>query len=179
MGAVRRVYFYLVSGVSLGVLLVGLASLGSVVLEMLLGGGGAPEGQRLAIASSVAEVLVAVPIWVLHWQWAQRAARRDPTEQGSALRRLYLYGVAAVLSLTAIAQLNPALAELLGLLERSDAPFRLLEFGRALWQSALPAVFWAYHFRLVSLDRAAIGEAEASATLRRWYAYGLQVVAFL
>lgn len=177
MVAVRRVYFYLVSGVSLGVLLVGLSSLGSVVLEMLLGAGAVD--QRLAIASSAAEVLVAAPIWVLHWQWAQRAARRDPTEQGSALRRLYLYGAAAVLSLAAVAQLSPALAQLLGLLERSDAPFRFLEFARSLWQGALPAVFWTYHFRLGGHDRQSIGETGGSATLRRWYAYGIQVVALL
>lgn len=178
MVAVRRVYFYLVSGVSLGVLLVGLASLGSVVLEMLLGGG-APEGQRLAIASSAAEVLVAAPIWVVHWQWAQRAARRDPGEQGSALRRLYFYGATAVLSLVAVAQLAPALVQVVSLLERSDTPFRLPELVRVLWQGALPAVFWAYHFGLAGQDRKTIGEAGASATLRRWYTYGIQVVAFL
>lgn len=175
MVAVRRAYFYLVSGVSLAVLLVGLANLGSVVLELM--GGAAETTARDAIASSLAAVVVAAPVWVLHWRWTQQMARRDRTEQASALRCLYMYGVAAALALAAIGQGNPALAQLLGPVEGSG--FHLLDFARALWRGGLPAAFWAYHFRLAGFDRAAIGEVGGSATLRRWYAYGLQVVAFL
>ena len=176
MIAIRRIYFYLVSGVSLAVLLIGLTTLGSVILELLLGGT-AEASARNTIASSLAAVVVAAPVWALHWRWAQQTARRDPTERASALRHLYLYGGGAVLALTAIALVNPALSELLGTIE--VAAFRPLELLRSLWQASLLAAFWAYHFQRASADRADIGEDGASATLRRWYAYGIQVVAFL
>src|SRR5262249_23485356 len=35
------------------------------------------------------------------------------------------------------------------------------------------ALFWVYHRRVAADDRALVGERGASATLRRWYVYGL------
>jgi hypothetical protein len=44
---------------------------------------------------------------------------------------------------------------------------------RALWAVLILAGFWLYHFRTAAVDRASAGESGTSATLRRWYAYGL------
>src|SRR5439155_1015236 len=41
------------------------------------------------------------------------------------------------------------------------------------WAVLLLAAFWLYHFWTAAADRRSVGEAGVSATLRRWYAYGL------
>src|SRR5260370_17706227 len=38
---------------------------------------------------------------------------------------------------------------------------------------------WAFHFGPAARDRSAVGEAGASATLRRWYMYGVLLIALL
>src|SRR5439155_10567911 len=49
----------------------------------------------------------------------------------------------------------------------------------ALWRLVILSAFWLYHFDRAQVDRPQVGEAGASATLRRWYAYGIQVVALV
>ncbi len=44
---------------------------------------------------------------------------------------------------------------------------------RALWAVLVLSAFWLYHFRTAAVDRTTVGESGTSATLRRWYAYGL------
>src|SRR5690242_15716321 len=93
MTAVRRIYMYLVTFAALGALSLGFANLARTLLETAVRSPLATGGTYLAdqLALWAAAALVALPIWAVHWRWAQReCANRD--ERSSALRRLFLYG---------------------------------------------------------------------------------------
>ncbi|WP_322815585.1 DUF5671 domain-containing protein, partial [Chloroflexus sp.] len=45
-----------------------------------------------ATALQLAALLVCLPLWLGHWLWGERLARRDRDERASAIRKLYLYG---------------------------------------------------------------------------------------
>src|SRR5260370_19309489 len=47
------------------------------------------------------------------------------------------------------------------------------------WVAIVFLAIWAFHFRVAARDRSAVGEAGASATLRRWYMYGVLLIALL
>src|SRR5262249_52054533 len=53
---------------------------------------------------------------------------------------------------------------------------RLVE---AIWNLLLCFGFWLMHFHYAAGDRAAGGERGASATLRRWYTYGVELVSLV
>ncbi|MEO5918665.1 MAG: DUF5671 domain-containing protein, partial [Candidatus Limnocylindrales bacterium] len=104
MQAVRRIYLYVMSGVALAVVAIGVSTLLEVFLDALglthgpsySGGSGSREQLSLAIAL----VLVGFPVWAIHWWFVQRGLdeRRGDTEseRGSAVRALYFSIVLAV-----------------------------------------------------------------------------------
>src|SRR5581483_2865877 len=175
MVAVRRLYFLLVAGVSLGMLVTGAATLGSTLIEWALSPGSITATFRQTIAGSTAAALVALPIWALHWALAQRAAARSPAEREAALRRLYLYVVCGAL-MAAIGFIGARALHLGLLLLIRDSGGDAVGLVRALWQLALVGAFWGYHLDRAAKDRSLVGETGASATLRRWYAYGAVLV---
>src|SRR5216684_3777156 len=86
----RRLYLYLVSAVSLGLLAAGLALLGNTVLLFLFNDPSAQDS-RTQLAGFTAMTAVALPVWAIHFWFARRYALRDPNERASAIRRLYVY----------------------------------------------------------------------------------------
>jgi hypothetical protein len=181
----RRLYFYLVLYISLSMLLAGLATLIRVLLEQLLGASssgiafglfGGREQFREQTAFGTALVAIGLPAWLLHWTavrgWLVGPAGRE--ERGSGLRRLYLYGVLLTTALTAYLAARDLLAHLLGLaLGVSRGAETLVGLAQTLPYVLIGGLFWLYHWRLAAADRAAVDEVGASATLRRWYVYGL------
>ncbi len=166
----RRLYLYGVGGASLGMLVTGLTNLGNTFID-LFGGRAIGPTIRDSLASFGALTVVGLPVWALHWGSAQRLSRRNPAERAAALRRLYLYLVAAALLVAATIFGYRLLDEALrvGVLKE---PLDGVRLARSAWALLLTGAFWAYHFRVAGLDRLEAGEEEASATLRRWYAYG-------
>ena len=128
-------------------------------------------------------MLVGLPVWLLHWRLAQRAAEREEGEREAALRRLYLYAVLLTFALRWAFSADELLQAALGALLGAD-----LSVGRGALRRALLAplpwivvsgALWAYHRQVVVGDRRLVGEAGASATLRRWYVYGLAFAGLL
>src|SRR5574338_905727 len=105
MKTVRRLYFYAVALISLEVVLWGVIGLLRTVTDQLSIGAGN------ALARALALVLVGVPIFLIHWGWAQNAASRDAEEKTASLRAVFLY--AALLG-----TLIPAVQNLLALINR-------------------------------------------------------------
>ena len=113
MRTVRRIYFYLVTLVSLEIALWGVVSLARNILS---------PAYRLQnsdlLASGLALVLVGLPIFLLHWWLAQRDAARDEDERASRVRGVFLYAallatmIPVVQSVLAI--VNRVLLDLLG-----------------------------------------------------------------
>ena len=85
MRTVRRLYIYLVTLISLELVVWGLINL----LQNSFSA--APLAAANLLASGLSLVLVGLPIFLLHGWIAQREARRDPEEQGSRLRALFHY----------------------------------------------------------------------------------------
>ncbi len=167
----RRLYLYIVGAASLGMLVVGLANLGATTLDLLLRPGAIASTYRDAYAGYGAVTLVGLPVWAIHWGIAQRLAGRHPDERASAIRRLYLYLAMGALLVTAAFFARGFLGDMIGALGGQSLDGAALL--RSAWISVLFLAFWLYHFRIAAADRAAVGETGASASLRRWYAYGL------
>ena len=183
----RRLYFYLVLYISLAMVLTGLATVLRVLLEQMLGAASSGisfglfagrEQFREQTAFGIALVLIGLPVWALHWRavggWLVGPGEHD--ERASALRRLYLYAVLLTTALTAYVAGRDLLEHVLGLpLGLARGSEQLVGVARSLPYLVIAAPFWVYHWRLAAADRALVGETGASATLRRWYVYGLIV----
>jgi Domain of unknown function (DUF5671) len=194
----RRLYLYLVSAVSLGLLAAGLALLGNTVLLFIFNDPSA-QNSRTQLAGFTAMTAVALPVWAIHFWFARRYAIRDPYERASAIRRLYIYWACLASAIGALIALAIAAGDLLRPLV-DVCPFTgyapLAAKGGPIftscpasqdwettsmagWVAAVFLVIWAFHFWVAARDRAAVGETGASATLRRWYMYVALLVGLL
>ena len=193
----RRLFLYLVSAAGLGLLTAGLASLGSTVLLFVFNNQYAQDS-RTQLAIFTAMTLVALPVWGIAFWFAHRFAMRDPNERASAIRHLYLYLACAVGAIGAMIALAFTTADLLRPLIDTcaaipaDPAFKgaggpvfcaanrdWLATSQAAWVAVVFFAIWAFHFPIAARDRAAVGEAGASATLRRWYMYVVLLVGLL
>lgn len=173
----RRLYLYMVSTAALILLAAGLAFVGGTILMFLFNDPSA-QSSRGQLAIYTAMTLVALPVWGAHFWFAQRFARRDPYERASAIRHLYLYFVCLVMSIAAVIALDTTLTLLLQPV-LDNATFSGETASQAAWAAAVFAAIGAVHFYLAMLDRKAIHEEGASATLRRWYMYVALIVGLL
>ena len=199
----RRLYLYLVSAVSLGLLAAGLALLGNTVLLFVFNDPSA-QNSRTQLAAFTAMTAVALPVWAIHFWFARRYAMRDPYERASAIRRLYIYWACLGSAIGGLVALAIALGYLLRLFIDPCAAFQAagqpctlaraigieqliaetpgpfwLPASQAGWVAAVFLAIWAFHFWIAARDRAAVAEAGASATLRRWYMYVVLLVGLL
>jgi hypothetical protein len=131
--------------------------------------------------------LVALPVWAVHFWFARRYAHRDPAERASALRRLYVYWACIGTSIGAMFTLSFTIGHLVrpiidtcpvapgpgGVAAGSGCSnsAEWLVIAQGTWATLVLLGFWAFHLRIATRDRAAVGEQGASATLRRWYMY--------
>lgn len=182
MRTIRRLYFYLVSFITFEVVLWGMIGLLRSILstsEISAGGD--------ALAQALSLTLVGVPIFALHWMWAQRASAADEEEHTSSLRAIFLY--AALL-----ATLIPITQNALALLDRSLltladlSPYRAVLGGSQTWVDnaiaiVLNAIAAAYFIRVLRGDWKTLTDTENFADIRRlyryiWLLYSLLMVVF-
>ncbi len=98
LAPVRRTYVYLVAFVSLGVALAGMGSLVDALTRLWLDQGGDTVGVYIynrSLAASAGLLLVATPIFLVHWGLAQ-SRRAEVEERSSLLRKLFLYAASAL-----------------------------------------------------------------------------------
>ena len=118
MKSIRRFYFYLVAFISIEVVAWGLVGLlRSIVDESVSGGAD-------ALAQALALILVGVPIFLIHWLWAQRASARDEEENSATLRAVFLYGIL-------LATLIPVAQNVLSFIDRSLIQGTGMDVGRS------------------------------------------------
>ena len=173
----RRLYLYVVSAAALMLLAAGLALLGSTILLFVFNDPSA-QNSRSQLAIFTAMTVVALPVWGVHFWFAQRFANRDPFERSSALRRLYLYLACLVMALAVTQSLGNGVAQLLAPVLEGQNLNELLA-SQMGWATLVFVAIFAFHFWIASKDRAAVGEEGASATLRRWYMYIALLVGLL
>ena len=188
----RRLYLYLVSAAAMGLLATGLIVFG---VNALLFPFNDPSAQfsRGTLATAAAMGVVALPVWAVHFWFARRFALRDASERASALRRLYLYWACLFAAIGAMIAITIAAGDMIrplvddcsrafhGLLVPPSCPATRdwLSTSQAAWAALVFVAIWAFHFGVAARDRAAVEEAGASATLRRWYMYPALITGLL
>ncbi|HEX9738909.1 MAG TPA: DUF5671 domain-containing protein [Candidatus Limnocylindria bacterium] len=179
MQAARRLYLYLLSGVSLGFVLFGLQSLVRVLLETFGMRGDVLSGQLDAsqqLSGALALVGVGTPVWLLHWWFAERSIRpeHDPSdaERQSALRALYFGLVLAILMAISAFAISDLVFGLLADLFPTPDTYSGSPAGAALATAVVGGAAWGYHALLRRRDMAAGELRRAAVWLPRAYLYG-------
>lgn len=172
MNAARRWYIYLVCAISLQAVTWAVIAL----LRNLLARGG---GGVTSIAFQIATILIALPIFLVHWLWAQRLAAREVSEREAGLRGLYHYGMMAGFLAPVIANAYSLFAYLFWL--AAGRPGFDSSFGyestpvRGILYNLIAiivcALLWFYQQRVAAEDSKSITEGDSFATVRRLYLF--------
>jgi hypothetical protein len=182
MRLARRLYLYVISAISITVLAVALTNLlellFTLIQDALVSDGfvrSDPDEVRRTLSMHVALIVVALPIWLLHWWLVERdAAKRDElgdAERRSDLRALYIIaGLGIPFIVWAINGIN--------LLQRGfdwlfNAERSYYGSGVTTWL-ALTIVaggIWGYHAWLRVRDTRMTIMSESSDWLPRFYRY--------
>lgn len=175
MKTIRRLYIYLVTLISLEVVVWALITLARSIFA---------EGFTLAadsLAGGLAFILVGLPVFFFHWWLAQRDAQQDEDEEYSGVRTFFLYA-------SWIALAVPVVHSLLSILMRTLAfILNLGEIGLAFgtdqsWSDNLIAIVvnavLAVYFRRVILQLWQKPQGKSLPLMRRinhyfWMLYGL------
>ena len=182
MKSIRRLYFYLVAFISIEIVLWGLVILLRSIVNETISGGADTLAQALAL------ILVGMPIFLIHWSWAQRASAREEEEKTASLRAVFLYAIL-------LATLVPVVQNLLSFLDRSFIQLAGLGVSRAFrvfsqqtLADNLIAVFMngivaAYFWNILRGEWPTLTDKENFSDVRRlyryiWMLYGLLLVVF-
>ena len=182
MKSIRRLYFYLVALISIEVVLWGLVGLLRSIVDNTVAGGAE------ALARALALILVGVPIFLIHWLWAQRASARDEEEKSATLRAAFLYAVL-------LATLIPVVQNLLSFIDRALVQATGLGVGRAfsafreqtladnLIAIIMNGTVAAYFWNILRHEWATLTDKENFSEVRRlyryiWMLYGLLMTVF-
>ena len=157
---VRKVYLYLVLAVAAGISIVTAVT----VLQWLM-------DNRSFSGYSAAAVVVWGGVWAFHWRL--EVEEGQPTPETRAVRRLYLYLVAAVTLITAAIAIGILVGGILR--EAYDALASIEALNRpGLWSSPtkvafslllVPGIVWAAHWLYFA-------RRDYDSTLRQLYVYG-------
>jgi hypothetical protein len=150
MKSIRRLYFYLVAFISIEIVLWGLVGLLRSIVDDTVSGGADALAQALAL------ILVGVPIFLIHWLWAQRASARDEERKTASLRAAFLYAIL-------LGTLIPVVQNLLAFIDRSLVQAAGLEVDRAFRAFSeqsladnLIAILMNWHRRGIFLERSSL-----------------------
>lgn len=181
MQTVRRLYVYLLSGITLGFLVYGLITLAEVGLSALGVGGGGIGSRREQLSLAAALIGVGLPVWVIHWWFAERGL--DPNrpnaeeERSSTVRALYLTLVMIfLLGFGAFAARDLVREFALGFLPRPQVDdfygYSSGSAARSLATLLVTGAAWGYHVAIRRRDLARGPLEGAAAWLPRVYVYG-------
>jgi hypothetical protein len=185
MKSIRRLYFYLVAFISIEVVVWGLVGLLRSVVDETISGGADALAQALAL------ILVGVPIFLVHWLWAQRAAARDEEEKTSTLRAVFFYAILLATLIPVVQNIlsfiDRALIQAAGLgVGRAFSPFRNQTLADNLIAIVMNGVVAAYFWNILRGEWATLKDpirVENFAEVRRlyryiWMLYGLLMTVF-
>jgi hypothetical protein len=181
MQAVRRLYLYAMSGITLGVISYGLVLLLRVLLDGLFPDPpyGGSDSSREQLSQAIAMLGVGVPVWSVHWWLVQRSLRpgrldRD-TERGSGARAVYITFVLLVSLVVwvtgGIQVLQWALATAMSV--SSDAFYVDPLSGATV--GVVGFIVWLYHGLVRRRDLAAGPVEGTAASVPRLYLYGVAI----
>lgn len=156
---VRRLYYYLVSAVGLVLVWVGAVQLLNALIDALL----RPSSDVFRniwhdpLATGVSLLVVAAPVWALHWRAVQRVARSadsaGASERSSLIRRIFLYGFALASALFVLFELSQVVYRLLlWVLGDTAGALSTLSLADELANAAVAAVLWTLQLLAIRGD---------------------------
>ncbi len=182
MKTIRRLYFYAVAAISIEVVMWGIISLLRSIFKT-----SEVVNSASTLAQALSLILVGVPIFLVHWLWAQRASARDDEEKMASVRAIFFYGIL-------LGTLIPAVQNLLALIDRTFLAtanlytYRAIVGGSQTWIDNLIAIvinllLAAYFWNILKDEWRTLPETENFAEIRRlyrfiWMLYGLLMVVF-
>ncbi len=182
MKTIRRLYFYAVAAISVEVVLWGIISL----LRSIFNAGKVVDSAS-TLAQALSLILVGVPIFLVHWLWAQRVSAKDDEEKTASVRAIFFYGIL-------LGTLIPAVQNLLALIDRTFLSaanlyaYRAIVGGTQTWVDNLIAIvinllLAAYFWNILKAEWHTLTETENFSEIRRlyrfiWMLYGLLMVVF-
>lgn len=182
MKTIRRLYFYAVAFISIEVVAWGIISL----LRSTLNANKIIDSAS-TLAQALSLILVGVPIFLVHWSWAQRTSAKEDEEKTASVRAIFFYGIL-------LATLIPVVQNLLALINRTFLAaanlytYSALVGGSQTWVDNLIAIainllLAAYFWNTLKYEWRALPETENFAEIRRlyrfiWVLYGLLMVVF-
>jgi hypothetical protein len=182
MKTIRRLYFYTVAFISMEVVVWGIISL----LRSIFGVNKITEGAS-NLAQALSLIFVGVPIFLVHWFWAQRVSEKEDEEKTAGVRAIFFYGIL-------LATLIPAVQNLLALINRTFLSSANLYVSRAIvggsqtWVDNLIAIvvnllIAAYFWTILKAEWRTIPETENFSEIRRlyrfiWVLYGLLMAVY-
>jgi hypothetical protein len=166
MSTTRRIFFYAVALVTLGIFAGGLGQLLLLVFDLTLFRYESAIGQvgfiSQQLSLGLAMVVIGGPFWLLFWRAIQHSVEGNEVEIGSATRKLFLNFVLTVASITALSSLLSFLQLLL------SGPGNSMLVAPLLSTFVVTGVVWQYHWKVAEAERQ---PSAAARTLRRWYVY--------
>ena len=182
MKSIRRLYFYLVAFISIEVVLWGMVGLLRSIANQTVSGGAEALAQALAL------ILVGVPIFLVHWLWAQRASARDEEEKTASLRAVFLYaillGTLVPVVQNTLSFIDRSLVQSTGLgVERAFSSFREQSIADNFIAILMNGIVAVYFWNILRGDWATISDRENFSEVRRlyryiWMLYGLLMTVF-
>ncbi|TLN14259.1 hypothetical protein FDZ74_09255, partial [bacterium] len=177
MRTIRRIYVYLVTLVSLEVVVWGTIGLARTFVHQRQIGGMASD-----LAGSLALTLVGIPVFLLHWGMAQRSASRDAEEWTDRTRGVFFYAALVGTLLPAVQSGMALVDRLLLAIMRLPAASALVGNGQSAWDNGIALVINAvaalYLFNRLQRDRRLPEALPGLNEVRRlyrvvWLLYGL------
>lgn len=182
MKTIRRLYFYAVAFISIEVVLWGVIGLLRSILKAR-----EISTSATSLAQALALIFVGVPIFLVHWLWAQRASAADAEENDASVRAIFLYGIL-------LATLIPVVQNLLALINRAIlstarlSELRAVVGGSQSWIDNLIAIvvnllIAAYFWNVLKSNWTSLAEPENFSEIRRlhrfvWVLYGLMMIVY-
>ena len=182
MKTIRRLYFYAVSAISIEVVLWGIIGLLRSIFN--------PQditNNASNLASALALIFVGVPIFLIHWAWAQNVSSKDDEEHSASIRAVFLYGIL-------LGALIPVVQNLLAFINRTIlssaqlSAYRAVVGGSQTWLDNLIAIvinllIAAYFWNVLRSNWKTLSEPESFAEIRRlyrfvWVLYGLLMAVY-
>jgi len=182
MKSIRRSYFYLVAIISIEIVLWGLVGLLRSIVDNTISGGADALAQALAL------ILVGVPIFLIHWSWAQRASAREEEEKTASIRAVFLYAILLGTLIPVIQNLlsfiDRSLVQATGLgIERAFRAFSEQTLADNLIAILMNGIVAAYFWNILRNEWLTLPDKENFSDVRRlyryiWMLYGLLMTVF-
>jgi hypothetical protein len=165
MSSTRRVFFYLVSLISLGILAAGLRILFSLLFDLLFGDSssiGQTDFVQQQLSLGLAMLVIGGPLWFFFWRNIQKYAGHSQAEIGSIIRQVFLKLILIVTSLMSLFAAEDIFTWIM-----AGAP-GAQHAGGSIATLIVTAAIW-YYYRKVSETEG--HPYPAARTFRRWYIY--------